>query len=100
MEGVTVARRYNPNEIESLLDRIRYNLMKRTDKNGESYMELEESEEVLILKFRTKKSPEEKLAILDKLAGSGLDHGPEYIEEAIRLANREDEEDREDLDLG
>lgn len=63
-------------------------------------MELEESEEVLILKFRTKKSPEEKLTILDKLARSGLEHGPEYIEDAIRLANREDEEDREDLDLG
>jgi hypothetical protein len=43
------------------------------------------------MKFRTKKSAEEKLAILDKLAGSGLDHGPEYIEDAVRLANREDE---------
>lgn len=95
-----MARRYNPSEIESLLERIRYSLKKQTDKNGESYMELEESEDVLILKVRRKKSPEEKLAILEKLAGTGLEYGSEYIEDAIRLANREDEEDREDLHLG
>lgn len=59
--GEIVARRYNPSEMESLLERIRYNLKKQTDKNGESYMELEDSEDVLILKVRKKKSPEEKL---------------------------------------
>lgn len=93
-------RRYGRNEIDTLLERIRYNLMKHSDKNGNDYMELEEQDNVLVLKIKTKKTAEEKLTILKKLAGSGLKYGPEYIDDVIQLAHREDEEDRDDLDLG
>jgi hypothetical protein len=54
---------------------------------------------VTILKIRIKKSIDEKLATLEKLAGIELQHGKEAIEEALAVANREGEEDREDLDI-
>lgn len=52
------------------------------------------------MKFRTKKSIDEKLAILEKLACSGLLYGKEAIKEALAVANRKGEEDREDLNIG
>jgi hypothetical protein len=64
-------------------------LKKQTDNIAESYMELEESEGALILKVRKKKTPAEKKAILDELAGSGLEHGPEVIKDALEISFRE-----------
>lgn len=49
---------------------------------------------MLVLKIKTKKTAKEKLAILDELAGSGLKYGPEYIDDVIRLADREDEKEK------
>ncbi|MDB5053634.1 MAG: hypothetical protein JWM44_1684 [Bacilli bacterium] len=94
------AHRYKHSEIESVLDRIRYKLIQQKNNNDEGYMELEEQDQVLILKFSTKKTSSEKKAILDELAGSGLEFGKESIHDSIRLALREGEEDREGLDLG
>ena len=95
------AHRYKNSEIESVLDHIRHKLIQQKDLNDtEGYMELEEQDQVLILKFSTKKAPSEKQAILDELAGSGLQFGSDYIEDSIRIAFREDEEDRDGLNLG
>jgi hypothetical protein len=92
-----MARRYNRNEIETILDKIRTHLQ---HKNRLDYLELEEREEAIILKLTTKKSIAEKKALLEELAGSGLQHGQEAIEDAIATAHREGEEDREDLHFG
>lgn len=94
------AHRYKNSEIESVLELIRRKLIQQTNTNNEGYMELEEQEQVLILKFTTKKTAAEKKVILDDLAGSGLQHGSDFIEDSIRLAYREGEEDREGLDIG
>ncbi|GAX90166.1 hypothetical protein [Effusibacillus lacus] len=59
------------------------------------YVELENEEDELRLKLRKKKSAAEKKKILAELAGSGLQYGKEVIEESLRIAHREDEEDRE-----
>jgi len=92
-----MARRYNPNEIETILDKIRNNLKYN---NKLDYMELEERDEVIILKLTTKKTVSEKKAILKELEGSGLHHGREAIVDAISVAHREGEDDREDLTIG
>jgi CO dehydrogenase/acetyl-CoA synthase beta subunit len=90
------AHRYKHSEIESVLERIRHKLIQQKNMNDtEGYMDLEEQDQVLILKFSTKKTPSEKQAILEELAGSGLQFGNDYIEDSIRIAFREDEEDRD-----
>jgi hypothetical protein len=63
-------------------------------------LELLDREDVIILNIKTKKSTTDKKAILEELAGSGLQHGREIIEDAIELANRDREEDREDINTG
>ena len=92
-----MARRYSRNEIETILDKIRDHLQ---HKNRLDYMELEERDEAIILKLTAKKSVSEKKALLEELAGSGLQHGQDAIEDAIATAQREGEDDREDLNLG
>lgn len=78
-----MARRYRKDEIETILDKIRNNLQK---KNKIEYMELEERDEAIILKLTTKKSVAEKKALLEELAGSGLQHGHEAIVDAVAVA--------------
>lgn len=94
---ICMAHRYNPNEIETILDKIRNNLK---HKNRLDYMELEEGEETIVLKLTTKKTVSEKKALLEELAGSGLLHGQDAIVDAIAIAQREGEEDQEDLIIG
>lgn len=45
--------------------------------------------------FNKKRTPMEKKKILDELAGSGLQHGKDYIDDAVNVATRQGEEDRE-----
>jgi hypothetical protein len=50
------AHRYKHSEIESVLERIRHKLIQQKNMNDtEEYMDLEEQDQVLILKFSTKK---------------------------------------------
>ncbi|MDF2922254.1 MAG: hypothetical protein K0R57_1168 [Paenibacillaceae bacterium] len=92
-----MARRYNRHEIETILDTIRTHLQ---HKNRLDYMELEEREETIILKWTSKKSAIEKKALLEELAGSGLQHSQEAIDDAIAIAQREGDDDREDIYFG
>jgi hypothetical protein len=63
-------------------------------------LELDDREDAILLNIKTKKSTTDKKATLEELAGSGLQHGREIIEDAIVLANRDREEDREDINIG
>jgi len=54
------AYRYEQNEIESILKRIEHKLIKQVDTNENGYLELEEDDQLLILKFKTKRPPTEK----------------------------------------
>lgn len=94
------AYRYEQKEIESILKRIKHKLIKQMGSHKNGYLELKEDEQSLTLNFKTKKTPSERKVILDELAGSGLGHGREFIVDSLRLADREGEEDREDLNLG
>jgi hypothetical protein len=81
-----MARRYNQNDIEFILDKIRKSLIKKNDNNELTNLELLDREDVIILNIKTKKSTTDKKAILEELTGSGLEHGREIIEDAIELA--------------
>lgn len=94
------AYRYEQNEIQSILKRIEHRLIQQVDTQQSSYLELEEDDQSLVLKFKTKKTSDEKQAILNELAGSGLRHGQDFLEDALRTASREGEEDRVGFNLG
>jgi hypothetical protein len=93
-----MAYRYNSNELELLFEQIKSDLKKKGQNQG-GYLELEEKGDDFILKFKKEKSTEEKKNILKELEGSGLQHGSEVIDDALNIAYREGEEDREDLDI-
>jgi hypothetical protein len=69
--------------------------------NNDQLLDLEilDKEGAIILDLKTKKSIDEKKAILNNLAGNGLQHGSEVINDAVDVAYREEEEDREDLNF-
>lgn len=83
---------FHNHEIETLLEKIKSKIL--DSKHG---IELEEREDEIIIRFMKKKTKDEKLALLSKLAGTGLQHGPEFIKDSLSIASREDEDDREGL---
>lgn len=95
-----MARRYSQNDIEFILDKIRKSLIKKNDNNEITDLEFHDREDAIILNLKEKPTTANKKVILEELAGSGLQYGREGIEDAIELANREGEEDREDVNIG
>lgn len=95
-----MAHRFDQHDIESILDEVRKRLTYKMNNDQLKTLEVVDKEGAIILDFKTKKTVDEKRAILNELAGSGLQHGPEVIDDALGVANRENEEDREDLNIG
>lgn len=95
-----MARHYNHNDIEVILDKIRKSLIKKNDNNELTNLEFLDRDDAIIVNLKSKKTTAEKKAILDELAGSGLQYGREFIQNATELANREGEVDREDINIG
>lgn len=95
-----MAHRFNQDDVESILDKIREKLINKMNNHQLTHLELLDKEDAIILDFKTKKTVVEKKRLLNELAGSGLKHGSEVIDDAISVANREEEEDREDLNIG
>ncbi|WP_059103177.1 hypothetical protein [Shouchella shacheensis] len=95
-----MAHHFNQDDIESILDKIRQKIIDKMNDDQLTNLELHDKENAIILDFKTKKTVVEKKRLLNELAGSGLKHGSEVIEDAIGVANREEEDDREDLNIG
>lgn len=98
MEARNRREQFKGSDIDRLLESVRQRLLQRAANYSD--LELVDNEEGVIVRFKTDKSIEEKLSILRRLEGKGLEQPKEEIDEFLSIAERENEEDREDVNLG
>jgi hypothetical protein len=93
---------YNSTQLKQLLDSVQLKIQKMFRAGqGMNQIVLMEGEEEIVLKMQQRLTLEEKLTISKELQGSLVQEGNQAVQEMLKIANREYEEDhREDLNIG